>query len=115
MKVETLIERVFAARNAAHIAHWKTKSYGHHVALGEFYEGVTEALDSFVEATQGTFGVVGDVKGEKTDIAKCIRDEIVWINEHREKICREVPALENLLDNLTAIHMSTLNKLENMR
>ena len=42
--IETLIERLFHARNAAHIAHWKTKSYAEHKALGHYYEDVIEQL-----------------------------------------------------------------------
>lgn len=34
--LEELIMRVFAARNAAHLEHWRTKSYAQHVALGSF-------------------------------------------------------------------------------
>jgi hypothetical protein len=113
--VEDLIKRLFVARNAAHIAHWKTNSYAQHQALGEYYDDVIERLDSFVEAYQGTFGIVGEVAGEKKDFAKLINDEIIWLNENRESIARNVPALENIVDELTALHMKTLYKLENLR
>jgi hypothetical protein len=43
--IEDLIERLFHARNAAHIAHWKTKSYAEHKALGHYYEDVIDQLD----------------------------------------------------------------------
>ena len=47
--IEDLIERMFHARNAAHIAHWKTKSYAEHKALGHYYEDVIEKLDDLIE------------------------------------------------------------------
>lgn len=113
--VEQLIDRLFAARNAAHAAHWKTKSYAAHKALGHYYEGVIEALDDYVEAHQGTFGIVGKIEGDTDNITRVIRDEIVWLNENRSKIAKDIPALENLLDSLTDLHMKTLYKLENLR
>lgn len=113
--IETLIEKMFAARNAAHIQHWKTGSYAQHKALGNYYEDVTGLLDEFVEAYQGTFGLVGKVEGEKPDAAQVIHDEIIWLNENRAKLAKGVPALENILDEITALHMKTLYKLENLR
>ena len=113
--VEELIKRMFALRNAAHIQHWKTKSFSQHSALGDFYDEVIEGIDKYVEAHQGTFGVVGKVEGEEQDVAKMIRDEIIWLNENRSKIACEVPALENIIDELSGVHMKTLYKLENLK
>ena len=113
--VEELIEKIFAIRNAAHIAHWKTKSYSEHQALGEFYDGVIDSIDKYIEAHQGAFGIVGKVEGEEKDVKQMIRDDILWINENRSKIARDVPALENILDELNGLHMKTLYKLENLR
>ncbi len=113
--IEKLIDKMFAARNAAHIKHWKTKSYSEHVALGDYYDAVIEKLDGIVEAHQGTFGVVGKVEGEQKDLSKVIHDEIIWLTENREKIAKSIPAIENLIDDLTALHMTTLYKLENLR
>jgi hypothetical protein len=116
--VEKLIDRAFALRGAAHAAHWKATgegSYARHVALGDFYDGLIDALDKYVEAHQGTFGLVGKLKDDVEDITAQIRSELVWIAEHRSEIARGVPALENILDELTALHMSTLYKLENLR
>lgn len=113
--VEKLIEKMFSARNAAHIQHWKTNSYSQHKALGNYYEDVVENLDKFVEAYQGTFGIIGDVAGEEKDVAKMINDDIIWLNKNRSEICKGVPALENIIDELTGLHMKTLYKLENLR
>lgn len=113
--VEKLIEKVFHARDASHIEHWKTNSYARHQALGEYYDEVIDALDKFVEAYQGTFGIIGDVEGQEQDVAKMIHDDIIWLNENRARLAKNVPALENILDELTALHMKTLYKLENLR
>jgi hypothetical protein len=113
--VEQLIEKVFALRNASHLAHWKTKSYSQHQALGEFYLNIIEGVDKYIEANQGVFGLIGEVPGEKENIITAIRDDLVWLNENREAIAKNIPALENILDELTGQYMTTLYKLENLR
>tara|TARA_R110000868_G_scaffold140213_1_gene355554 strand:- start:16 stop:360 length:345 start_codon:yes stop_codon:yes gene_type:complete len=113
--IEELIEKTFKLRDAAHIAHWKTKSYSEHKALGHFYEDVIDDLDKLIEAYQGVFGIVEKIEGEKKDVASEIKDQILWINENRSNIAGNIPALENIVDELTALHMTTLYKLENLR
>lgn len=113
--IEKLIEKMFSARDASHIRHWKTNSYSQHQALGDYYDDVIDTLDKYVEAYQGTFGIIGEVVGEEKDVAKMINDDIIWLNENRSKLAKGIPALENILDELTALHMKTLYKLENLR
>ena len=113
--IEDLIERLFHARNAAHIAHWKTKSYAEHKALGHYYEDVIGKLDDLIEAYQGTFGIIGNVSDQEKNVSKMIHDDIIWLNENRGKVAQGVSAIENIVDELTGIHMKTLYKLENLR
>ena len=44
--IEELIAKVFEARNAAHLEHWRTKSYAEHQALGDFYDGIIDIVDN---------------------------------------------------------------------
>ena len=113
--IEELIARVFKLRNESHVAHWKTKSYSEHQALGELYDGIIDHLDNYVEAYQGGLGVIGKMQEDVENISKCVRDDIIWLTENRSKISKGVPALENILDELTGLHMKTLYKLENLR
>jgi hypothetical protein len=53
--------------------------------------------------------------GEEKDVAKMINDDIIWLNKNRSEICKGIPALENIIDELTSLHMKTLYKLENLR
>ena len=112
--IEQLIIKMFASRNAAHLQHWKTDSYAKHKALGKFYEELVDILDKYVEAHQGTFGLIGEMP-EDQDAAKLIHDDIIWLNKNRSQIAKNIPALENILDELTGLHMATLYKLENLR
>lgn len=116
--IEQLIERVFATRNAAHLAHWKATgpgSYARHMALGDFYDGAIDVLDRLVEASQGFFGIIGDVYDVPTqqyaDILGRLTVDLSWINTNRDGICKNVPALENILDELMGLYASTIYKL----
>ena len=118
--IEELVSRVFAARNAAHFAHWAAEgegSYARHVVLGDFYDGVIESIDKIVEVYQGAFGLIGKCKPrmEEGDIVDLIGAEANWIVENREEIARGLPPIENLLDELAALYLTTFYKLRNLR
>jgi hypothetical protein len=115
MSAEALIQHIFETRNAAHVEHWKTKSYAQHAALGDFYEGIVEKIDAFVEARQGLYGAVGKTDFDTKDIKAQIQKELLWILENRSAICGNVPALENIYDELSALYMTTLFKLERLK
>ena len=44
--IEELIDKTFHIRDASHIAHWKTKSYSEHMALGDYYEDIIEKIEA---------------------------------------------------------------------
>lgn len=113
--IEKLISRVFKVRNAAHVRHWKTNSFAQHEALGDFYEGIIGTLDRYVEAHQGLFGLIKDVPEDTKDAVEALRADLVWLSENRNKVSNGVPALENIFDELTALYLKTLYKLENLR
>jgi len=118
--LEQLISRVFYARNVAHFAHWKAKgdgSYAKHVALGEFYDGVIDALDALVEAHQGAFGLIGNIPTPPTgssDPVKVLVADVDWIEENHEDICGGNRAVANLVDGVTGAYLSALYKLKNL-
>ena len=118
--IEELIGKIFCTRNKTHVAHWKTKSYAQHKALGGFYESVIDLIDDLVEAYQGNFGIIGKVTykeeydDSKVDCVKCLTEDVTWIAEHRSHIAQDVDALENIVDEITALYLKTLYKLENL-
>lgn len=115
--IEELVSRVFAARNVAHLAHWKTKSYAQHVALGDFYDSIIDQLDALVEAYQGQFGLIGNVALKapaKAEIISYLESELAWMNESYEEITKDNSSLDNLLQNIVATYQSTLYKLKNL-
>ena len=112
-----IIGLLFLDRNLTHLAHLKTQSYAEHKALGSFYDDVIDAVDSIVEAYQGSFGLIevseltNDV-GE--DIVKLLNSQAKWIEESREEISGGVRSIENLIDSLSDIYLRTIYKLENL-
>ena len=118
--IEELIARVFYARNVAHFEHWRAEGvggYARHVALGEFYDGVIDAIDSLVEAYQGAFELVGTVPAPKTkaeDILLLLIEDAEWIEKNHESICKGNRAVANLIDSLTGVYLSAIYKLRNL-
>ena len=113
--IEEFIRRSFANRDSAHLAHWQTKSFAKHSALGEFYESLVDKVDDMVETHQGGMGLVGDVKGvDAADVTETLRTEYVWLTANRKKVCNDIPALENKFDEITALYLRTIYKLENL-
>lgn len=118
--IEELIARVFHTRNAAHMAHWQATgagSYARHVALGDFYDSVIGALDDFVEAHMGAFGLVGTPKPvamEYGDIVALMSDDVRWIKANYSLLTSDITALGNLLDSVSDSYLKALYKLKNL-
>ena len=118
--IEELIARVFYARNVAHFEHWQAHGvggYARHKALGEFYDGVIDALDTLVEAYQGAFELIGTVKAPKTkaeEILMILIEDAEWIEKNHEKVCKGNRAVANLVDGVTGVYLTTIYKLRNL-
>jgi len=115
--IEELVSRAFTARNVAHLAHWKTKSYAQHVALGDFYDSIIDQIDALVEAYQGQFGLIGNVPLKapaKAEITSFLEDELAWLNENCDGCTKENESLDNLYQNIVATYQSVLYKLKNL-
>lgn len=115
--MEELIARIFALRNAAHLAHWAETgpgSFARHMALGDFYEALIAKADSVVEIYQGVFGLVGEVPTydfDKKDILAQIEADARWIKARRTDIAKGDAVIENQLDELGALYAGTAYKL----
>ena len=114
--INGLIAAVFAARNQAHLEHWNTKSYAQHVALGEFYDGIIDLIDGFVECYQGLYGLIGKVKLIPTTdkLVDLLVEDSAWMDKNRCEICKDNKTLENILDTIIELYLTTLYKLENL-
>jgi hypothetical protein len=119
--INQLVALVFCARNEAHLAHWNTDSLSEHLALNEFYDDVLGPLDELVEGYTAAFGKIGtelpedeaDEESEKPILAR-LKEQTNWINKNRSKVCRNVSALENIVDELSGVYLKAIYKLENL-
>jgi len=88
------------------------------MALNAFYDGIIETLDKLVEACQGAHDIIGAIPSPPAsdgDILEHIVAESEWIAEHRSEIAYDIPALENIVDELSGIYLSTIYKLKNLK
>lgn len=80
--IEEFISRGFALRDSAHLAHWATRSYSEHRALGNFYDGLVNGIDAVVETYQGCNSLVKEVKPmsySRDNILDQIIEDANWI------------------------------------
>jgi len=116
--IEQLAALVFSTRNAAHQAHWATKSFAQHMALGEFYDAVLDDIDKLVEAYQGQYGLIDfEAIGytKPSDIIGVLEADVRWISDNRDRISKNNAALGNLVDGLVNTYQTALYKLKNLK
>lgn len=116
MKAADFVGILFLARDVVHSVHLNTRSYSKHKALQKFYENIIDLADSFAEAYQGRHGLIGPISllsAKKTsDIISFLEDQLAEIEDNRYKVCdKSDTALQQLIDNIIELYLSTLYKL----
>jgi DNA-binding ferritin-like protein len=94
-----------------------TRSYAKHKALNKFYVGIIELADDFAEAYQGRIGLIGPIvlqSATKTNnVIEFLEDSLKKVEEMRYKVVeKEDAALQNLIDSIVVLYLSTLYKLK---
>lgn len=116
MKINDFIGLLFLARDIAHTTHLSTRSYAKHMALGGFYEEIISLADSLAEAYQGRNGLIGKIplQSVKTsgDIIKFLEGQLEEIEVGRKYAVGDCSALQNIVDEIVALYLSTLYKLK---
>ena len=116
MKPADFVGHLFLARDVAHSVHLNTRSYAKHKALGKFYDEIVDLADSFAEAYQGRPGLIGPISLQSAkkngNIIEFLQDSLAEIEENRYKFCDEKEsAIQNIIDEIVALYLSTLYKL----
>lgn len=110
-KAEDFVSKALFDRDAAHIAHWKTKSFAEHTALNTFYDELLELIDGFVEQYQGYYGGRMEIKrtdGDVTNIREELEMRAEWIERSRYEICdRDETPLQNTIDEIVRLYQHT--------
>ena len=116
MKCNDFIGTLFLARDVTHSVHLNTRSYAKHKALNGFYDEIIELADGFAEAYQGRYGLIGPISlmsAKKTgNIIEFLENQLEEIEAGRYDVCKkEDTPLQNLIDGIIELYLSTLYKL----
>ena len=117
MKPSDFVGCLFLARDVAHSVHLNTRSFAKHMALNGFYDGIVDLADKFAEAYQGRHGLIGPISlmsAKKTgNIIEFLEDQLDEIEKCRYEICdKSETALQNIIDEIVGLYLSTLYKLK---
>lgn len=116
--MEEIIGLLFLDRNLAHLEHLKTKSYAQHMALNSFYDEVVDLADKLAEAYQGAEGIMQDiplmsnVPNEPIDMT--LYSHMQMIEAMRKSACK-ITAIQNIIDEIVSLYLSTIYKLRNLQ
>ena len=116
MKCNDFVGMLFLARDVAHSVHLNTRSFSKHMALNTFYDEIIELADGFAEAYQGRYGLIGPISlmsAKKTgNIVEFLQDQLDEIESGRYDVCKKDDTpLQNLIDGIIELYLSTLYKL----
>lgn len=116
MKPADFVGTLFLARDVAHSVHLSTRSFAKHSALNTFYDEVVELADKFAEAYQGRHGLIGPItmmSAKSSNIVEFLEESLADIEEMRYKVCEKSDtALQNIIDEIVGLYLSTLYKLK---
>jgi len=116
MKAADFVGILFLARDVTHSVHLNTRSYAKHKALQKFYENIIDLADSFSEAYQGRHGLIGPVSlmsAKKTsNVIEFLESQLAEVESVRyDVVDKSDSALQQLIDNIIELYLSTLYKL----
>jgi len=116
MTAAQLMGLLFLGRNVAHSVHLNTRSYSKHVALNIFYDSVIDHADAFAEAYQGRHGLIGPIAipaaKKTTNIIEFLQSQLEEIEKCRyEVVDKSDSSLQQLIDNIVELYLTTLYKL----
>jgi DNA-binding ferritin-like protein len=117
VKAADFVGYLFLARDVTHSVHLNTRSYAKHKALQKFYESVVDHADAFAEAYQGRHGLIGPItlmSAKKTgNVVEFLEDQLAEIEKCRyEVVDKSDSSLQQLIDNIVELYLSTLYKLK---
>ena len=116
MKAADFVGTLFLARDVAHSVHLNTRSFSKHMALNGFYDNIVELADKFAEAYQGRNGLIGPITlmtaKKTTNIVEFLTDSMAEIENARYEVCDKTDTpIQNIIDEIVGLYLSTLYKL----
>lgn len=116
-KPADFVGTLFLARDVTHSVHLNTRSYSKHKALRNFYDGVIDLADKFAEAYQGRHGLIGPISlmsaKKNGNVIEFLEDSLKDIESARYDVCdKGDTAMQNIIDEIVGLYLSTLYKLK---
>lgn len=116
MKACDFVGMLFLARDVTHSVHLNTRSYAKHKALRSFYDNVIDLADTFAEAYQGRHGLIGPISlmsaKKTTNVIDFLQNQLEEIETERYNVCdKNDTAIQNIIDEIVGLYLSTLYKL----
>ena len=105
---------LFHVRTNAHMLHLGTRSFAAHMALGSFYDDLTDLIDSFAEAHQGRYGLLKfpDIPFKsESDPIMLVKGIRRYIDDNRNGMAPD-SELQNIIDEIVGVYLSALYKLK---
>jgi len=117
MKPADFVGTLFLARDVAHSVHLNTRSFAKHSALNTFYDEVVDLADKFSEAYQGRHGLIGPISlmsATKTNnIIEFLQASMDEVEKCRYEVCDKTDTpMQNIIDEIVGLYLSTLYKLK---
>ena len=111
--VQSFVMCLLHAVTNTHILHLQSRSYSEHMALGDFYEGLDDLADSFIEQYQGKYGIIEGYTAEyelPTPPLEYLVSLSDYVKQAREYLPQDTE-LQNTIDEIASLIDSTLYKL----
>lgn len=119
--IAQLLAILFLARDEAHKAHLRTKNGEEHRALQAFYDAVIDLADDLAEMYQGRHGIIENIptlNDEEVDPAPAdtLSRYLKLIEKARyEAVDKTDTAIQNKIDEIIALFLTTNYKLRNLK
>ena len=113
--ISDVFAKLFEARNFAHYAHLRTKSYAQHKALGRFYEDLVGLADQFYETHAGQYGQSKFNAGspvKEEDPVRYMESFAKMMVDAHDMIEKKDTHLHNILDEIAGLTYQTIYKLK---
>lgn len=108
------VQDMLHAVTNTHLMHFQTRSFSEHMALGAYYEGLSDLVDQFAEAVQGKYGLLegydSDYRFPTMKPAEYLGQVSKYIAQTRKQMPQD-SELQNLVDEIAALTDTTIYKL----
>lgn len=112
--IEEFLSRLLHSITVTHMYHLKSRSYAEHKALGAYYEGVSDIIDSLIEAYQGKYGLVENYILDAGGMPESPLEYMIGLSEFvktgRADFVQD-SEMQNIIDEIASLIDSTLYKL----